>query len=151
MARRGNALHKTGMIGIEFDGFAEYAEKIDMLGGDLIKVFSDAMQQTAETIQADTRAAVQKPNLPAAGKYSTGDTANSIISDTTPQVSGSVISVDVGFDKSKPGSGGFLITGTPRMQPAAQLAVIYDSKGYMKRREEEIKKLLQNEISKLMG
>lgn len=147
---RGNSLHKGGMLSIDFNGFADYAEKIDLLGGDLESIFKQAMESVAETIQADTVKALEHGYLPAKGKYSTGDTLASVIDDVSAKVSGSIIEVPVGFDKTKPGAGGWLITGTPRMSPDTQLAAIYNSKSYVKFKQREIEQIFANEVKRLM-
>ena len=151
MARRGNSLHKSGFLSVDFNGFAEYAEKIDSLGGSLKEIFTKAMQQAWETVQADTLAALDSAYLPAQGAYSHGQTAASVIDDNTVKWSGSVGEISLGFDKTKKGAGGWLITGTPKMQPDAKLAYIYDSKGYEKKLQNDVKKVFQDEVKRLMG
>lgn len=151
MARRGNSLHKGGFLSVDFNGFADYAEKIDSLGGDLKRIFTKAMEQAWETVQTDTIAALDDAYLPAQGDYSHGQTAESVIDDKRVTWSGSVGEISLGFDKTKKGAGGWLITGTPKMQPDAKLAAIYDSKGYEKRLQNDIKKVFQEEVKRIMG
>ena len=88
--------------------------------------------------------------LPATGKYSTGDTKKSI---AEPKVvwSGTVAEVGLGFDKTKPGAGGFLITGTPRMEPDRKLEKIYARKKYLKQINEDLSEVLENAIDEVMG
>lgn len=138
-------------LSIEFNGFAEYAEKIDRLGGDLQPIFDKALTQAGETIQADTMAALADTNLPAGGKYSTGDTKASVITNIVVNWLGTVGEMPVGFDKSKPGSGGFLITGTPRMRPDMALNKIYRQSGYSRKIKKQIEDIFQAEVKRLMG
>lgn len=142
---------RKSMISIDFSNFADYAEKLDKLGGNLQKVFTDAMEQAAETVQEDTKEAMAKSNLPAGGKYSQGDTEASIIRDAKVVWHGSIGEIGLGFDKTKPGAGGFLITGTPKMKPNYRLEDIYGRKKYETKLKKDIEKLLQNEIDKVMG
>lgn len=142
---------RKSMISIDFSNFADYAEKLDKLGGNLQKVFTDAMEQAAETVQEDTKEAMAKSNLPASGKYSQGDTEASIIRDAKVVWHGSIGEIGLGFDKTKPGAGGFLITGTPKMKPNYRLEDIYGRKKYETKLKKDIEKLLQNEIDKVMG
>lgn len=137
------------MINIDFSNFAEYAEKLDLLGANLKIVFAEAMEEAAEKVQADTIAALANANLPAEGKYSQGDTRNSVIDDIHVFWQGSVGEVKLGFDKTKSGAGGFLITGTPRMQPDHALEEIYGSKKYESQLKKSIEKALQREIDRL--
>lgn len=148
---RGGAGRRKNYISIDFDIFAEYAERLDMLGGDLKKIFTDAMEQAAETVQDDTGDAITSSNLPAGGKYSRGATEESLLRGQTVQWSGSVGEIGLGFDKSVPGSGGWLITGTPKMRPDYELQKIYGQKLYERKLMKDIQELLQDEIDAIMG
>ena len=138
---------------ISFDAFAEYAEKIEKLGGDLKAVVTDALQQAAETVGADTLEAVAPGNLPAQGKYSRGNTEASVVTESQVRVewSGNVASVGLGFDKSKPGAGGFLITGTPRMRPDYKLQAIFGRKTYQRQIMEDIGEIFADALEDLGG
>lgn len=138
-------------ISIDFKAFSDYAERIDTLGGSLKEVFTKALEKAAETIQEDTLVALDKGNLPAGGKYSRGDTADSVIDDLDVTWSGSLGEISVGFDKTKPGAGGWLITGTPRMAPDKALNQIYKSQGYMNKRKKEMEEVFIEAVDKLMG
>lgn len=119
-------------FGIDWSQFEDFAERIDGLGGDLKKIFTEVMQMEAETVQEDTVEATAAANLPAHGKYSQEDTIKAI--DIMPKVewSGTIASVGMGFDKTKPNAGTFLITGTPKMRPDYKLEDIFVRKKYLK-------------------
>lgn len=142
---------KKGLLGIEGNVFAEYAEKLDKLGADLKKVFTDALEQAAETIQDDTREAIADGNLPAKGKYSKGNTEESILANPRVSWSGSVGEIPVGFDKTKPGAGGFLITGTPKMKPDYALQKIYKQQRYANKIKKDMNQVFQDEVERIMG
>lgn len=148
---KGGRYARKQMISLDFNIFAEYAEKLDNLGVSLEKVFGEAMEKAAAEVQQDTIAAMEKANLPAKGKFSDGQTESTILRDVKVKWSGSLGAVNLGFDKTKPGAGGFLITGTPRMQPDLQLADIYGSKRYENKLKKQIEKDLQAAINKIMG
>lgn len=139
------------MISIDFKNFSDYAEKIDKLGANLKSVFSKAMEEAAEKVQQDTIAAIQPVNLPGKGRYSTGDTLNTVIRDPKTKWEGSVGEIPLGFDKTKPGAGGWLITGTPKMRPDYALEKIYGTKRYESELKKTIEKALQREVDKIMG
>ena len=145
MAKRKN------FISIDFSNFAEYAEELEKLGADLKEIFTDVMEQEAETVQEDTLEALDKANLPAKGEYSIGTTKKSV--DRSPKVtwSGSIGEIGLGFDKSKPGAGGFLITGTPKMRPDYELERIYGRKSYERKINNSIMDYLQAEIDDRLG
>ena len=148
---KGGAKRRKNYIDVDFSNFADFAEKLDRLNADLKQIFGDAMERAAERVQEDTREAVEASNLPAGGNYSTGDTASSIIRDTKVKWSGSLGEVHLGFDKSKPGAGGFLITGTPKMAPDAALAEMYSGRKYQRQINKKIEEHLQKALDELGG
>ena len=137
---------RKNSISIDFSVFSDYAEELDKLGADLKEIFTDVMEQEGETVAEDTKDAVQKGNLPAGGKYSQGDTERAIISQPKVEWSGELGEMGLGFDKTLPGAGGFLITGTPKMQPVQALVDIYGRKSYERRMTEDIMDYLGAEI-----
>jgi len=145
MAKRKN------WISIDMYAFADYADKLDKLGADLKKVLGEAMEEGAAKVEEDVLKAIEPANLPEKGKYSRGKTKESVIKDAKVKWSGSYGEIGVGFDKSKPGAGGWLITGTPKMQPDQALAKIFQTKKYANKINDEIKKELQKELDKLGG
>lgn len=135
---------------LDTSGFEEMLKKLDSLGGNVKKAVEDALIQSAETIKEDTIAASEAANLPASGKYSSGSTRESIVSDSQITWEGMIASVPVGFDFSKPGAGGFLITGTPRMQPDRALNRMYKQKRYMKQIQEDMGDVIMDYIVEAM-
>ena len=145
MAARGR------MLSIDFSNFSEYAEKLDQLGANLQKVIGDAMDQAAETVQDDVIEAMNTANLPAGGKYSQGDTRSQIIKDAKTVWHGSQGEIGLGFDKTRPGAGGFLITGTPKMRPNYALEDIFSRKKYLTIINKQITEEFQDAIDEYMG
>ena len=142
---------RKSMIDIDFSNFSDYAEELDKLGADLKEIFTDAMEQAAETVEWDVKDAMNKANLPAGGEYSRGTTEESIISDAKVDWSGSIGEIKLGFDKTKPGAGGFLITGTPRMRPNYALEDIFGRKKYENKIIKQINQQLQDELDSRLG
>lgn len=147
---RGGAKRRKNSISVDFSAFEYYAQKLEDLDADLIPVFSDAMELAGKKVAEDTRAAVQVANLPAQGKYSKNTTAESIINDPKVTWSGDLGTMPLGFDKTKPGAGGWLITGTPRMRPDYALEKIYGSKSYERLIKTQIEQSLQKAIDERM-
>ena len=56
----------------------------------------------------------------------------------------------VGFDYSKKGAGGFLISGTPRMRPDTELQRIYRRKKYMRDIQNDMAEVVQDYIAKAL-
>lgn len=140
------------IISIDFSMFEEYAEKIERLNLDLEEIFGEAMEKAARTVQQDTLAALQNEHLPAKGKYSTGTTKLQVISPESVRTKwdGPYGEVELGFDKTKPGAGGYLITGTPKMQPDYALEKIYGQKRYERDLIAQINRDLQEMIDRRM-
>lgn len=148
---RGGAKSRKNGLYIDFSNFEEFAEMLDNLGADLKEIFESAMEQAAETVQEDTISAMSKVNLPAEGKYSQGDTLDSVIKDARVIWQGTVGEIGLGFDKTKPGAGGFLITGTPKMRPNYELEKIFGTRRYENQIKKDIETLLQEEIDVRQG
>lgn len=142
---------KRNTLKLTTSGFEELITKLDELGGDIMSVVEDALTQAGETIGEDTVEAVDNAYLPAKGKYSKGDTKKSVIRNPKVEWNGTIASVEVGFDYSKKGAGGFLITGTPRMKPDYELQKIYKKKPYMKQIEAEMIDVVQSAITEKLG
>lgn len=145
MASRKNSLS------IDFSNFAEYAESLDELNADLKEIFQDAMEQAAETVEWDIMDALADANLPALGKYSQGATEASVIRDAKVQWQGMLGEIPIGFDKTMPGAGGWLITGTPKMRPDYKLEDIFSRRSYERKIKKQIEEHLQEEIDERLG
>ena len=139
------------ILKLDTSSFDEFAERLDSLGADLKPIFTDALTQVAEIITEDTIEVVKDQYLPAHGEYSHGDTKKSIIRNPRVEWSGMIGEIAIGFDFSKPGAGGYLITGTPRMRPDRELNRIYKSKRYMRQIQEDMSEIFQDAIDDHMG
>lgn len=142
---------KRNTLKLQLSGFEELITKLDELGGNIETVVEDALQQAGETIGDDTIEAIGKGNLPAQGIYSGGETEKSVIKNPQVEWEGRMAVIGVGFDYSKPGAGGVLITGTPRMKPDQALKKIYRSKKYMNQIQNDMKDIVNDEIERCMG
>lgn len=100
---------------IEFKGFDEVIKKMEKLNGNVKDITEQGLKETHRIVTHKAEEAVQKANLPAKGKYSTGLTKNTLKKDAEITWNGSQASVDVGFSISKGGLASiFMIYGTPR-------------------------------------
>jgi hypothetical protein len=143
-AKRRNTLQ------INLNAFGELLTKLEGLEGSVEEAVTDAFIQAGETIGADTQDAVANANLPASGKYSRGNTESAVVTNPEMEWSGTIAQIGVGFDYSKPGAGGFLITGTPRMRPDYALQKIYTQKRYMNQIQKDMMEVVQVYIEKKM-
>lgn len=143
-------------IGLQFDGWEDYIAKLDELGG------SNAMKKGVEEALIESKKHINPlieksmAKLPAGGKYSTGDTKESIDKENKVKWSGMTGEIKVGFDFSKSGPKsiflmyGTKVNGTPRMKPVAGLKnAIYGTKT-QKEIAEIQEKVLSEAIKKVM-
>ena len=142
---------RKSAIEIDFGVFENLADQLDKIGADLKETFSEVMEEEGKKVAEDTVEAAASAHLPAKGAYSTGDTQKAIIMAPKVEWSGSEASIGLGFDKTKPGAGGFLITGTPKMQPDYALEKIYGQKKYERDMKKHIMEGLQKQIDKRLG
>ena len=136
---------------LDTKGFEQLLIKLDSVGGNVQEVVTKALEEAGQKIGEDTHKAMAKQNLPAGGKYSKGTTEKAIVDNPQVEWSGSKASIDVGFDFGKPGAGGYLITGTPKMQPNKELNRMYKGKKYMKEIQEQMGQTVGEAITKAMG
>lgn len=119
-------------IGLHFDGWKDYMSKLDELGGTntMKKTVEEALIESKKHVNPLIEKSMVKGNLPAKGKYSSGDTKESIDKDMTVQWSGLAGEIKIGFDFSESGLKSiFLMYGTPRMKPVTGLKnAIYGAK-----------------------
>ena len=119
-------------IGLQFDGWEETIAKLDNLAGDKVtkKAVSEALIKSKEHVNVGIEKAVSNGSLPAKGKYSTGDTKDSINRDKEVTWQGQTGTIKVGFDFKKSGMKSiYLMKGTPKMSAAKGLeSAIYGSK-----------------------
>lgn len=143
---------------LDLSGFNELVIKLESLQGDVNQMVKDALEKAGEKIERDTLAAIQRQNLPAKGKFSQGDTEKSVVQNPSVTWSGTTAEINVGFDYSKHGAGGYLIKGyfqdyhgTPRvMKPDMVLKKMYTGKKYMRDIQNELLKTASEAIAQKM-
>lgn len=135
---------------LDVRGFKEMVKKFAHAGGNAQRLVEETLTEVSEKVTRDTKAALSAANLPAGGKYSTGTTMQSIVGGANVEWHGLTAEIPVGFDFSLPGAGGYLITGTPRMQPDQALNKMYKQKRYMNQLQKEMADKVLDEIVKQM-
>ena len=138
-------------LSLDVKGFEELITKFDELQGDIKSALTETLEDIGEDIGQRTYEAMDKSNLPAKGKYSTGDTIKTIVRNPKVEWSGAIAEINVGFDKTKPGAGFLLITGTPRMSPVYELEKIYVHNEYNKWVNKQIRESFNELIAEKMG
>ena len=142
---------KRNTLRLDTSGFEALIEKLDEVQGDIKAAVTDALLQAAETVHDDTVDALRDEYLPRHGEYSTGRTKTTVVP-AAVEWSGMTAVAAVGFDYGEEGAGGFLISGTPRMQPNRKLEQIYTRKKYMRQLQEDMQEVITDYINdKLEG
>lgn len=136
---------KRNTLRVDLSGLEELITKLDEVGGDINSAVDDALLQAAETVRDDTMDALEKQNLPRQGVYSL-DRTEKTVAVPSVQWAGSKASANIGFDYAKKGAGGFLISGTPRMQPDRALEAIYARKKYAAKLVEDMQEVIGDYI-----
>lgn len=117
-------------IGLQVKGFEDYMSRLDELGGGkaMKRGVESALKASKEYVNPLINQAMG--NLPAGGKYSTGETKRSIDEDMKVDWEGMTGSVKVGFNFKESGMKSiYLMYGTPKMSPVKGLkAAIYGAK-----------------------
>lgn len=133
------------------DGMERMLRELDSMGENVQTIVEKTIIGAAQQIQIDTVKALDKANLPAGGRYSKGDTRRSVVSDLQVHWEGLTAWIPIGFDFEKPGAGGYLITGTPRMKPDAALSKMYKQKAYMKKIQDDMENVILDLLVKAGG
>lgn len=141
---------------ISFQGFEEYAEKLDKFEGSLKATVTEALRESADYVTKNLEKDI-KPHSKPISKYSTGATAKSLKMQTV-KWEGSRATIGVGFDISGGGLPSiFLMYGTPRHGPhpgvEADKALYKDAFGNStKRKINEIQKeIFERNLKKRLG
>jgi hypothetical protein len=136
--------------GFDTAALLKYADRLDELGGSdaLKRATAAGMAEAKKEINRQVTTAMQQGNLPAGGKYSTGDTLDSLDENLAATWNGDIASLPVGFDMSKSGIVSILLMyGTPKMPPVAGLKdALYGKKGKAaarKAQEAAIQKIIE--------
>ncbi len=125
-------MSRKNKITLDFSGIERLVRQLDAVGADCDKIGAAVLQEAAEKVQADTKAAVEPLNLPATGRFSSGDTAAAILEPIVEQTPEGLVAL-VGFDKTRPGAGGYLIAGTPSMRPDPALHRMFAEPSYLRK------------------
>lgn len=111
--------------GFDISALQKCGERLEELGGsEALKRAAQAGMATAkQEINKTVAAALATSNLPAGGKYSTGETLQSLDKTMEATWEGNLATLPLGFDMSKSGITSILLLhGTPKMRPVAGLA-----------------------------
>lgn len=134
-------------IGLQFTGWKEVMQNIGRMADEsgLKQATESALKATKDHINAKADAIMQKGNMPAGGKYWTGETKRSLDKNYDVEWSGYTGSINIGYDLDASGlTSIYLMHGTPKMAPVSGL---YDA-FYGKKTKSETKVLQKEAIEK---
>lgn len=102
-------------LSIDFSAFAEMAEKLDELGGDLKGAAQEALEVSKDHVNASLHRDMKR-------HHRTGRTEMSIMDHAKVEWSGNIAEIEVGFNVAHYGLPSiFLMYGTPKMLPDRRL------------------------------
>lgn len=138
---------RRNRLSLQARGFEEYMAKLDELGG------TDAMKRGVEGALKASKQYVNPlikqamTHLPAGGRYSTGETKQSINEDMTVEWENMTASIKVGFNFKESGLKSiFMMYGTPKHDPVVGL----EDAIYGGRTQREIGKIQAKELEKVI-
>lgn len=135
---------------LEFEGFDEVIERLTKLGGNVKNTAEKALKETHKIITKKAEESAQKPNLPAKGKYSGGDTLESLYKEADVEWAGTLASVKTGFSISKGGLASiFMMYGTPRHMKNQKMYNAFWSKKTIDEVREKQAEIFFDEIRKM--
>lgn len=130
---------------VDFSNFAEYAEKLDQLGGDLKATAEKALQDSKDYVTENIEADMKRHKR-------TGITEASIKEDSKVTWEGMTASIDVGFDIKHGGLASiFLMYGTPKMAKDQKLYNDFYGTGTRKKIKEMQEEIFKKAIEEKMG
>ena len=136
---------RKNRVRLQFDGFQEYAERIDKLNGDLKSIMTEALVESKKLVTPGIKKRMEKHRR-------TGVTESTIDDINEVTWNGSIGEIKIGFDISNNGFPSiFLMYGTPRMKKDTALYnSIYGSK--IKKQISELQKeIFEREFERLGG
>ena len=136
---------KKNKLSVDFKCFAEVAENLDRLGGDLQATTDKALEASRKLVDDQLHAKMLK-------HHRSGDTERSILDSARVEWHGTISEVKVGFDIANGGLPSiFLMYGTPRMDKDQDLYnAVYGAS--TKRKIHELQKQIFDEaVKKAMG
>lgn len=110
--------------GFDTTALAKYAERLEAAGGAATfkRAVEGGMKSTKQEVNKQVTTAMQPGNLPAGGKYSTGQTMEHLNKDMDVAWEGNMARLKLGFNLQDDGLVSiFLMYGTPKHAPAAGL------------------------------
>lgn len=110
--------------GFDITALEKYADQLQEAGGmaAVKRAVQGGMLATKKQVNAEVTTAMQSGNLPAGGKYSTGDTMGHLNEEMTVDWEGNMARLKLGFNMEGGGiTSIFLMYGTPRHAPASGL------------------------------
>lgn len=134
-------------IGLQFNGWKELIAGIDKVAGEsgLKQATEDALKASKQYVDNKVDSVMVKGNMPARGRYWTGETKKSLNKDMTVKWQGFTGEIEIGFDLEKSGFVSiYLMYGTPRM---SKVDALYDA-FYGKKTKAEIRKIQKEAIQK---
>lgn len=112
-------------LDMDLSGLNEVLEQLNKMGEDAQKAAEEATREAFKIITRRAENAIQKPNLPAQGRYSHGRSEKSLVKEPKFKWSGTAVSVDVGFNIKHGGLPTiFMMYGTPRYM---KVQALYDA------------------------
>lgn len=130
---------------ITFPGFADMAQRLDRMGGDLKTAVTEALEETQKIVEENLRRAAEPYQMKGGGLKgkATGAMYRKIMDNLQVNWKGDIAEISVGFDLEKAGFHSiFVMYGTPKMSK--------DTKVYNAIRGSETRKQIEKAQQEIM-
>lgn len=109
-------------IGLQFDGLENMIASLEKAQADVKEAVGDTLKASKDFVTDALVRDTTKANLPAKGKYSTGELAKSIDKNNSVKWQGLTAETNVGYDFKKSGLTSIMVLyGTPKMKKSQKL------------------------------
>lgn len=138
-------------IGLQFKGWKQMLSGIEKVSGEkgLKDATESALKVSKDLINGKVSTIMSKGNMPASGKYWTGDTKHSLDNNFDVSWSGYTAGIDIGFNFEQSGvTSIFLMYGTPRTKPVDGLFDAFYGKKTVSEIRKTQKKAIQDYIER---
>lgn len=119
---------KKSKMSFDVSAFEDVVERFEALDSEIEEGVEMVLLRSYDLMQPKLEEAVTNADLPAGGKYSTGNLKSSVIRGRRVLKDGVYYVLPFGFDKSKAPYSHYLIKGTPKMKKSKKLWTVFESK-----------------------
>ena len=117
MAKKGT----SKLLGLDYHDMEQMQKRFEKIGADIKPAAEKALKKSHDFVTRRLEEHTTDSFMPSGGKYSKGETKESIVKEDKVYWIGSNAYIPVGYDITKSMNSIFLMYGTPRMDPNKEI------------------------------